>query len=75
MPIRLCDSPRSESYDSFAQRFENMPWPQPAEMIVVVPPPQTIGLSFWEDGDWNGVTIVFECDLQNQKIKSYTLTS
>jgi hypothetical protein len=75
MPVRLCDSPRSESYDSFAQRFENMPWPQPTEMVVAVPPPQAIGLSFWGDGDADGVTIVFECDLTKRQIKSYTVTS
>jgi hypothetical protein len=45
-PLRLSDSPRSENYDSFAQRFANMPWPQPTEMVVCVAPPATIGLSF-----------------------------
>jgi hypothetical protein len=74
-PLRLSDSPRSESYDSFAQRFPNMPWPQPTEMVVCVPPPATIGLSFWGGGDWNDVTIVFECDLQKSNVKTYTLIS
>ena len=32
-------------------------------------------LSFWGDGDRNNVTIVFECDLQIRRIKSYTVTS
>ena len=75
MPLRLSDSLRSESYDSFAQRFENMPFPQPAEMVVAVPPPAMIGLSFWGDGDEDGVTIVFECDLTKREVKSYTRTS
>jgi hypothetical protein len=75
MPLRLSDSPRSESYDSFAQRFPNMPWPQPTEMVVAVPPPATIGLSFWGDGDGNDVTIVFECELKKREIKCYAMTS
>lgn len=75
MPLRLQDSPSLGNYDSFAQRFPNMPWPQPAELVVAVPPPQTIGLSFWQGGDWNEVTIVFECDLKKRQIKSYALTS
>jgi hypothetical protein len=74
-PLRLSDSPRSESYDSFAQRFPNMPWPQPTEMVVCVPPPATIGLSFWGGGDGNDVTIVFECDLQKSNIKTYAMTT
>jgi hypothetical protein len=75
MPLRLSDSPRSESYDSFAQRFPNMPWPQPTELVVAVPPPATIGLSFWGDGDGNDVTIVFECELKKREIKCYAMTS
>jgi len=75
VPLRLEDIPRSESYDEFAQRFPNMPYPQPTELVVAVPPPATVGLSLWEDGDLNDVTIVFECDLQKQQVKSYAMTS
>jgi hypothetical protein len=75
VPLRLEDTPRSESYDTFAQRFPNMPYPQPTELVVAVPPPATVGLSLWEDGDWNDVTIEFECDLQKKQVKSYAMTS
>ena len=69
IPLRLDDTPRLTNYDEFAQRFPNMPWPQPAELVVAVPPPATIGLSLWGGGDGDGVTIVFECDLDQQKIR------
>lgn len=75
LPLRLDDVPRLESYDTFAQRFPNMPWPQPAELVVTVPPPATIGLSLWGSGDGDDVTIVFECDLKEQQVKAYAMTS
>jgi hypothetical protein len=75
VPLRLDDTPQRESYDSFAQRFPNMPWPQPTELVVAVPPPATIGMSLWGPGDGDDVTIVFECDLEKQQIRSYSLTS
>ena len=73
IPLRLDDTPRLTNYDEFAQRFPNMPWPQPAELVVAVPPPATIGLSLWGNGD--GVTIVFECDLDQQKVRVSNRTS
>jgi hypothetical protein len=75
LPLRLDDAPRFESYDDFARRFPNMPSPQPAELMVAVPPPATIGLSLWGGGDSNGVTIVFECDLTKKEVKAYNITS
>ena len=30
---------------------------------VAVPPPATVGLSLWGRGDWDDVTIVFECNV------------
>jgi hypothetical protein len=59
MPLRLDASPRRVGYDEFAALFPNMPEKQSAEMVVAVPPTATIGLSFWDVGDWDGVTIVF----------------
>ena len=43
-------------------------------LIVAVPPPATIGLSFWDVGDWDGVTIVFECDLQKRQMRAFNAT-
>ena len=75
MPLRLEDTPRSVSYDEFAGRFPNMPT-EPEELMVAVPPPATIGLSLWGDsGDWDGVTIIFECDLKAREVKSYAIGS
>jgi hypothetical protein len=75
LPLRLDDTPRLESYNSFAQRFPNMPWPQPAELVVAVPAPATIGLSLWGGGDGDDVTIVFECDLTKKEVRAYNMTS
>jgi hypothetical protein len=75
VPLRLEDTPRSESYDGFVQRFPNMPWPQPTELVIAVPPPATIGLSFWAGGDGDDVTIVFECDLKERKVRAFNRTS
>jgi hypothetical protein len=50
-----------------------MPEKQSAELVVAVPPPATIGLSFWDDGD--GVTIVLECDLQKGEVRAFNVTS
>ena len=71
VPLRLDDTPRRESYDTFAARFPNMPEQQAAELIVAVPPPATIGLSLWGDsGDGEGVTIVFACDLKAKEVSA-----
>lgn len=75
LPLRLDDAPQFESYDGFAQRFPNMPAPQPAELMVAVPPPATIGLSLWGGSDGHAVTIVFECDLTKKEVKAYSVTS
>jgi hypothetical protein len=75
IPLRLDDTPQRVGYDEFAERFPNMPEKQSAELVVAVPPPATIGLSFWDSGDWDGATIVFECDLKKKEIKAYNVTS
>lgn len=47
-----------------------------AAMIVAVPPPASVGLSPWGDhGDGDGVTIVFECELQNRIVSAFNVTS
>jgi hypothetical protein len=52
-----------------------MPEKQSAEMVVAIPPPATIGLSFWDIGDGDGVTIVFECDLQKRQVRAFNVTT
>ena len=54
------------SYAEFAETFPNMPSAQPAELVVAVPPPATLGVSLWGMGDGDDVTILFECDLADR---------
>lgn len=74
VPLRLSDAPALVDYSEFAQRFPNMPEQQPAELVVAVPPPATVGLSLWGAGDGEGVTIVFEYDLEDRIVSSYNVT-
>jgi hypothetical protein len=67
-PLRLDDTPKPESYQEFAARFPNMPERQAAELIVAVPPPTTVGLSLWGEGDGENATIVFTCDLKAKEV-------
>jgi hypothetical protein len=71
VPLRLKDSPRDTTYGEFAARFPDIP-NESAELIVCVPEPATIGLSFW--GDWHNVTIIFQCDLQKREVTSIAMT-
>jgi hypothetical protein len=65
---------RASSYERFANEFPNMPEVQPTELIVVVPPPATIGISLWgSSGDAEEVTVVFECDLKAQTVHAYNV--
>ena len=73
MPLRLGDTPSVENYDAFAARFPNMPERPPAELIVAVPPPASIGVSLWGDGD--DTTIVFACDLRRKTVSACHVTS
>lgn len=47
---------------------------QPSEMVVLIPPPATIGFSMWgRSGDAEGVALVAECDLKNQAVTTYNV--
>jgi hypothetical protein len=66
----------SEEWSTFAERAPNLPARQPAEVVVLVPPPQGLGFTLWgRSGDSEGVTIVFECDLTAKKVVTYNLCS
>jgi hypothetical protein len=75
VPLRLEDTCQRTNYDAFASRFPNMPEQQPAELIVAVPPPATIGLSLWSGADADEVTIVFACALKEKMVNAYNVTS
>jgi hypothetical protein len=52
-----------------------MPAQQPAELIVAVPPPATIGVSLWGGADADDVTIMFACDLKKKQVSACNVTS
>ena len=63
-----------ESWDQFSRRASNMPETQPSELVVLVPPPATLGFSMWgRGGDAEGVTLVFECSLQHKRVVAYNV--
>ncbi len=73
VPLKLSGS-RSCSYAEFADGTHNLANEQPAEMVVTVPPPATIGVSLWGwSGDAEGTTVVFECNLTKRTINAYNV--
>ena len=59
------------TYAQFANDYPNLPEDQPSDIIVVVPPPASIGISLWgEYGD--DVTVVFECNLLLGTVNAYS---
>ena len=66
----------TEEWSAFAERAPNLPAQQPAEVVVLIPPPQGLGFTLWGRlGDAEGVTIVFECDLSAKKVFTYNVCS
>jgi hypothetical protein len=65
---------KKQSWHQFATQFPNMPDNQPSDLVVVVPPPMTLGVSVWGKwGDAEGVCMVFECDLKSKRVKAYNV--
>jgi hypothetical protein len=63
-----------QTWRQFASQFPNMPRKQPCELIVVVPPPMTLGVSIWGKwGDAEGVSMVFECNLNAKQVNAYNV--
>jgi hypothetical protein len=52
-----------------------MPARQPAELIVAVPPPAAVGVSFWGGRDGDDTTIVFACDLKRKTVSAGHVTT
>jgi hypothetical protein len=75
VPLQLSKKERM-SYAKFAASFSNFPDTQSAELVVVIPPPASVGVSLWGKwGDAEGVAIVFECDLNNRTVQAYNVCS
>ena len=67
-------SVQSETWEAFARRAPNLPEEQPAELVVLIPPPATIGFSMWgRGGDADDVTLVFECSIAEKRIVAYNV--
>ncbi|MCK6447126.1 MAG: hypothetical protein L6Q99_12110 [Planctomycetes bacterium] len=78
-PLELASSSRRE-WREFATRHGLGPdgpaLEPPAELVVVVPPPMTLGVSLWgRMGDLEGVRVVFECALEPRRVRAYTVAT
>lgn len=73
VPLAVSEQ-KKQSWRQFNAPYPNLPDDQPSDLIVVVPPPMTIGVSLWgREGDAEGVTLVFECDLKLKRVKAYNV--
>jgi hypothetical protein len=65
---------KKQSWRKFAEAFPNLPDDQPCELVVVVPPPLTTGVSLWgPQGDATRVAIVFECNVEAEQVTAYNV--
>jgi hypothetical protein len=65
---------KKQSWGKFAEAFPNLPDDQPSDLVVVVPPPFTTGVSLWgPTGDAAGVAIVFECEVEAAQVTAYNV--
>lgn len=75
IPVAV-SSRKKQTWRQFAAGFLNMFDEQPSELVVIVPPPMTIGVSVWgREGDAEGVAMVFQCDLKEKKVFTYNVCS
>jgi hypothetical protein len=65
---------KKQSWHQFAAAFPNMKVDQPSDVVVIVPPPMTIGVSLW--GQWgDDNAMVFECDLKQKTVTAYSVST
>jgi hypothetical protein len=65
---------KKQTWRQFVAEFPKMKDEQPSELVVIVPPPMTIGVSVWGgDGDAEGVAMIFECDLKQKIVSTYNV--
>jgi len=64
------------TWEEFRQRAPGLSERPLPEIVVLVPPPATLGFSLWgRMGDAEGATIVFECSLQEKRVRAYNVCS
>ena len=65
---------REVPYEDFSYECAGLPGTQQADIIVLVPPPSTIGVSLWgKMGDEEEVTVIFEYKPQTASVKTYNV--
>jgi hypothetical protein len=70
--------PRQATYEEFGNSLENNNTPvRPlGDLVIVIPPPATAGMSLWgRDGDAEGVIIIFDCNTQDGTVRAYNQAS
>lgn len=71
VPLKLSET-RPCTFAEFAEEIPNKTGDQPADLIVVVPPLFTLGVSLWGSvGDTDCATVVFECNFADKTILAY----
>lgn len=71
VPLKLSEARRC-TYPEFAEEILDMAEEPPAELVVAVHPPATLGMSLWgPSGDAEGVVVVFECQLANGTVRAF----
>lgn len=66
----------TQDWNRFRDRAPGLPVAQPAEVVVLVPPPRGLGFTLWgRGGDAEGVTIVFECSIAGRQVVTYNVCS
>ncbi len=64
------------TWGGFLRLSPNLPERQPAEWVVLVPPPATLGYSMWgPSGDREEATVVFEFSPRERRVRSYNVCS
>ncbi len=65
---------RKMSWEKFTALADNLPDDQPSEIVVLVPPPASVGYSMWgPDGDGERVTLVFEIAPEDRTVHAYNV--
>jgi len=72
IPLRL-QSIKPAAYSDFALSIPNLEEVQSSDLIIAIPPPATIGVSLWGEGDAENVIIVFYYSKSARKISACSL--